>query len=140
MNSLELDLQRYNTLCYIAANANQVALQRKTRTADGGGGQSASSAAQTAQWVRLISRADPPAKSGDGQAVTASWILMMRWDANVKFGDTFSINGGKFEVVSVAQTNDYETLAMCELRGGGQSAAEQSAALTPGLADPFWAV
>lgn len=112
-SAAELRILRFNTVAFIEADPRTVVLTRYPRVPNGAGGsRPGTPAPQPAQVMRVIpvesSRAVERV-SVDGATVTPSWVLMGRWDANMKRGDRFPLQDGTTgELVYVHEKHDYE--------------------------------
>jgi hypothetical protein len=60
----------------------------------------------------------PERRSLDGQAIVPEFLLVGRWDADVRRGDWFFIDGIKYEVIFIHEPrNGYEVTAEVAYRG-----------------------
>jgi hypothetical protein len=108
----ELELQRQLTLAFIAADSFSVTLMRSTLTANNSGGYKRSAPTPLApQTMRLIPSQDGSIErlTADGVAVSPSYMLMGRWDADMRRWDRFTLGGAEYEVVFINQNTQYET-------------------------------
>lgn len=118
----ETDAQRRQTKAFIDAEPTDIRLQRAELTPNGAGGTRIGAASPLPpQTVRLLI---PTITSGqgerqllDGEAVAIDYVLLGEWDADVKRGDWFYLNGVKYEIVSTRPTSDYEIKAEVTNRG-----------------------
>ena len=103
MNPLELQIHRDNTAAFIAADPVTLLLRRKVKVPIADGGYSSS-------WVplfdtevfRLIPLSDinPQVQTIDGVQLVTTYVLLGTWDADMKRGDRFTLNGADFQIVS----------------------------------------
>lgn len=120
--SAELKAQRRQTDAFIKANPTSVILSRAESVPNGAGGfRQGAPSALTPQEFRFI---EPGASYGqgeaqllDGEMVRVDWILLGRYDADLKRGDWFYKDGIKYEVVTVRSTGNYEVKAEVTNRG-----------------------
>lgn len=108
----ELEIQRQLTLAFIAADSRSIVLSRSTITANNSGGYKRGTPVPlAAQTMRLIPSQDGSIErlTADGVAVSPSYMLMGRWDADLQRWDRFMLDGTEYEVVFVNQNTQYET-------------------------------
>lgn len=107
----ELAAMRLQTTAFIAADEDEVVLNRRTRTANGSGGYVLTApAALPSQAGRLIplQPGGPQRHTLDGKLVDPGYHLLMDWGADMLRGDLFTVHGRRYEVVFVAENKDYE--------------------------------
>lgn len=115
-----LDVKRKNALAYIASDPTDIAFKPRERTSDGSGGYTWSDPALlTAQSFRLITSGNIAVvrTSVDGKSVTPDILIMGPWDAQVKEGWEFLVDGRKHEVVYVLPDVKHCVLAEVIRRG-----------------------
>lgn len=111
---------RKQTTDFIGYNPKSVQLQRKTTTADGAGGVKYTINTLTAQTFRQITQ---PTSTGvfrrtiDGQEVNPEFVLLGEYNADIKFGDWYYVDGAKYEIVYVRDDRRYETWGEVAYRG-----------------------
>jgi hypothetical protein len=118
----ELALQRRLTRRFIEADSLTVVLMRSVPVSDGEGGTVRGvPTALPAQVMRLIPLQDGADEqlTADGLQVSPSYMLMGVWDADMDRWDQFTVDGKRYEVVSVNQNLQYETKGEVAYRGGG---------------------
>jgi hypothetical protein len=111
IEAAELAVQRNLTAAFIAADWMMVALERRTRTADGEGGYLEGPAVPlAAQRMRLIPRQDGSVErmTADGKVVLPAYSLMGSHDADMERWDEFEVNGHRYQVVFINQNRQYE--------------------------------
>ena len=118
IEEVERDIQRENTERFIAADAFQCFLYRRTATADGAGGYELSDtgAMQWPQAMRLVpsdsgTLATAEHEDATGTHVTPTHVLLGTHDANVERWDTFVHNGRSFQVLYVEENAQYQKKA-----------------------------
>ena len=104
----------FNTL--INRDASSIVLARNTAVSDSAGGATATTANVTAQTFRLAALPRPQGALTDtGEVVTTSAMLIGTYNADIKPGDTFTLDGRNYEVVYV-RAYDWKTEADLVLR------------------------
>jgi hypothetical protein len=111
-NATELSAMRDQTRAFIAADQDEVVLNRRTRGPNGSGGYVLTTGpALPSQPGRLI-----PLQPGgqqrhtlDGKLVDPAYHLLMDWNADMRRGDLFVIHGRRYELVFVTENQSYET-------------------------------
>jgi hypothetical protein len=66
-----------------------------------------------------MKRRTSPSQSNivEGTVTVAQYVLVGRWDADVKKGDEFEIDGARYKVDSVEPGRSYRTLAVLTYSG-----------------------
>lgn len=116
----ELAVQRRVTTAFIRSDAQQITLYRTARLDDGAGGfEMASPAPLSAQTMRYIPGIDAPTREtvADGRRQDPEGFLLAQWDADMQVGDTFTMNGARYEVQSLGENQQYERKGRCIYRG-----------------------
>jgi hypothetical protein len=117
---MELAVQRKLTAAFIAADSLQLALLRTPAVPDGAGGvRSGPTQTLPAQTLRLIPLGDGAQErfTRDGVAVTPSYMLMGKHDADIQRFDEFTLDGRRYQVVFVNQNQQYEVKGEVAYRG-----------------------
>ena len=121
---VEVLVQRRQTVAYLAApEAREIVLTRptpKVRTAGGGRtkGTPLDLAPQTFRVVPIKRRVTPSQSNiVEGTVTVNQYVLVGRWDADVKKDDEFELDGGRYKVDSVEPGRQYRTLAILTFRG-----------------------
>ena len=124
LNWKELRLLRKQTAQFIAANQVDLALHRPVFNDDGAGGiERDDDQVLSAQAMRLIQQAagrfSLERRTLDGQTVTPNYVLMAKYDADMKPGDTFTMGDPDkyYEVVWVREDRRYKTEGEVVYRG-----------------------
>ena len=125
LNWKELRVLRKQTGQFIAANQLDLELHRPTYTSDGAGGQEqGDDTVLSAQAMRLIQQAagrfSLEERTIDGQTVTPDYVLMGKYDADMKAGDTFTLGAEPdkyYEIVFVREDRRYECIGEVTYRG-----------------------
>lgn len=100
----ELAVQRQLSVAFIAADAQTIVLQRRTRTPDGAGGVTVGEPVpQAPQTFRLLPQEDGATArtNADGEAATPEYMLMGYWDCNMARFDEFAIGARRFQIVYI---------------------------------------
>lgn len=100
----ELKVQRRLSAEFIAADAREIVLTRRTRTPDGAGGAVPGTAVdQEPQTFRLLPQEDGATARtiADGESATPEYILQGRWDCNMERFDEFVIDGRRFQIIYI---------------------------------------
>jgi hypothetical protein len=108
----ELAVERDLTTAFIAADQDEVVLNRFTRAPNGSGGYTLTGpAALPSQPGRLIplQAGGPERLTLDGKVVEPAYHLLMDWGADMQRGDRFVVHGRRYEVVFVNENKAYET-------------------------------
>lgn len=122
MSTQEKIALRRQTSAFIAADPTSIIFSRAEMVPNGAGGSRLDAPSTVSpQTVKM----QAPSTSGsqgernllDGQVVQVDYVLVCEWDADVKRGDWFYLNGVKYEVVTVRSTADYEIKAEVTNRG-----------------------
>lgn len=122
VSPLEAAVQRVITKGFISANLVVISLSRPTLVDDGAGGKTMTWISLPPQNFRII----PQGGSGilrtvDGKELSPEFVLVGYWDADVKKGDRFVIDGVTHEVIWIlpdsAMSSSYETKAEVVSRG-----------------------
>ena len=115
-----LDAKRRNAAAYIMTEPTSVAVVPRERTPDGSGGWVWTDPAPLdPQVVRVIT----PGQTGverhtvDGRAVSPTLFIMGSWDANIKSGYTFDLDGDPCEIVFVLPDIQHCVMAEAIKRG-----------------------
>ncbi len=120
ISPVELSVQRALTKAFIRADEKEVVLSRRARVDDGAGGIVLGDAVPLApQLLRLIPLGDGAQErlTADGKSVTPSYMLMGEHTADMQRGDTFTVNGRRYELVFVNENRQYEIKAEVVYRG-----------------------
>jgi hypothetical protein len=116
----ELEIQRDLTRSFIAADSLSLALTRTPKVSDGAGGlKNGTPATLTAQTLRLnpLQDAVQSRTTADGKQVLPQYMLMGEYNADLDRGDTFTVDGRRYEVVFVLQNKQYQVKAEVYYRG-----------------------
>jgi len=116
----ELTAMRAQTVGFIAADLESVVLVPHTRTPNGSGGyKTASGLPRSPQNMRLIPISTTAFERStlDGEAVVPQFILLGEWDCEMTRGDTFVVDGKRYEIVHIQEKRDYQTKGETVLRG-----------------------
>jgi hypothetical protein len=101
----ELKSQRKLTYAFIAADAIEVTLVRRTRTPDGAGGiETGPPVEQEPQRFRLLPQEDGATArtNADGESATPEYMLQGYWDCNMERFDEFVLEDGRrFQIVYI---------------------------------------
>jgi hypothetical protein len=113
ISATELALQRALTAYFIAADSLSVALTRNTKVPTAAGGYKAVSTVLPVQTVRMIPLGDGAAErlTADGKQVSPQYMLQGQWDADFARGDTFTLDGRRYELVFINQNVQYQVKA-----------------------------
>lgn len=104
MEIIELEMRRQSTTDFIVAEPFSIVLSRRPLIPDGAGGfKRGPAVALPGQVARLVqSNNQLPLKSTvDGREVQPEFLLVGEWDADVLAGDTFTLDGTRYEVLFV---------------------------------------
>lgn len=110
-NATELGAMRDQTRAFIAADQDEVVLNRRERFPDGSGGYKlAAPTTLPSQPGRLIplQAGGPERHTLDGKVVEPGYHLLMDWGADMHRGDLFVIHGRRYEVVFVVENQSYQ--------------------------------
>lgn len=118
-NVNELTIQRKNTVAYIEAAFSDIVLHRRIPHKNERGGADITPTVLAPQRMRVlhgyVGRRLQQAKPADitlGYVPFAKDVLIARWDADVRPGDWFDLNGIEFTVSFVFDNNrEFELLA-----------------------------
>lgn len=111
---------RKQTKAFIDEEPRSIALQRKDITPDGEGGVQHTILSLPAQIFNLITQATSAQvarRTMDGEEVFPEFVLLGEYNADMKNGDWFLIDGIKYEVVYVRLERRYETWGEVAYRG-----------------------
>jgi hypothetical protein len=100
----ELKAQQRISLAFIAADARDVILLRRTRTDDGAGGIVVGEPVPVpAQRLRLLPQEDGATErtTAEGESATPQYMLMGPADADMERYDEFELDGIRYEVVYI---------------------------------------
>lgn len=111
MDAAELELQEGITRAFILADAEDIALQRQTKVADGAGGFTFIYTAIAEQTFRMLPQSDqvPEIADSNGRLAMPEWVLLGEAGCDMKRYDRFTWRGFQWEIVQVHQKPDYET-------------------------------
>jgi hypothetical protein len=115
-----LTYKRNNAMAYIASDPTVIAFVPRERVSDNAGGFTwTSPTALDPQGFRLITNGNTSIvrTSVDGKSVTPDILIMGPWDALVKEGWEFTVDGRKHEVVYVLPDVKHCVLAEVVRRG-----------------------
>lgn len=104
LRAAELAVQRKQTRAFIAADAVEVELTRRTRTDDGAGGVEVGNATLLGpQRFRLIPQEDGATArvTAEGETATPEYILMGDSDVDVARWDEFVLGERRYQVVYI---------------------------------------
>lgn len=116
----DLSILRKQTKDFIAANPSDIVVQRIDTVADGSGGVKKTLAPLPAQTLRLIKRNTSTAvfrRTIDGQEVQPDFVVLGEYDADMRTGDWFFMDGIKYEFVYVQADRRYEAWGEVIYRG-----------------------
>ena len=117
----ELESKRRNTSEYIARDpaAKLLPLSREDLVWEGGSFNRANLQSLRAQRMLLLATNQqlPERRTVEGQTVTPEYVLLGSWDADIRNGDWFYVDGVKYEVVFVHPDRSYQTKAEVVYRG-----------------------
>lgn len=116
----ELTAQRRTTEAFIRADGEVVILERSTFVSDGAGGSVRGAPAPLQpQFMRLIPLQDgsPEQMTADGEAISPSYMLLGKHDADMERWDRFTRDGERYEVVSVNSNRQYECKGLVVYHG-----------------------
>jgi hypothetical protein len=112
-NPIELSVQRQNTVAFIEADPLEIQLNRSTKTPNGSGGYTTTSAAPVGglQRMRLIPQQGPLPEqiTADGQRVIPQYVLMGTYQADMQRWDEFLLDGKRYQITDVQHNRQYET-------------------------------
>jgi hypothetical protein len=108
----ELAAQRRLTAMFIEADALEIQLLRPTEQPNGAGGVTKGDPAPVGglQRMRLIPLSDGAEErmTADGRAVKPGYKLLGTHLADMQRGDTFELNGTRYEIVFISENKQYE--------------------------------
>lgn len=111
LSAVELELQTAATRAFILADAEEIALVRRTKTSDGAGGFSWSVVGTLVeQTARLVPQSDrvPEIVGSDGRSARPEWVIMMEPGADIARYDQFVWRGNTWEIAQLHAKPDYE--------------------------------
>lgn len=113
MRASETRMQRVNTRAFVNAASVIVVLHPNGRIPDGAGGFILSGGAdRPAQELRLLPQnVGTVVTTADGVERTSEYVLLGNYDAEMEVGDTFLVDGVKYEIASIFPFNAYERKA-----------------------------
>lgn len=122
-NPVEVLVQRRQTEAYLKAEPQMIALSRPTPKVKTAAGGKVDGVADTLdpQMFRVVpfKRRVTESESNivEGTVTVSTYVLVGRWDADVKKDDEFVLPDGRYKVESVEPGKSYRTLAILEYRG-----------------------
>lgn len=123
-NIAETAANRKQTTAFMGFDPIAVVLQHADIISTPSGGKlkgpAMSRVSQTARLLPVGQGLTAPVREMlDGESVSATFVLLLSWDAVIERGDWFYLNGLKYEVVWVPDTVDRTYQVKCEvaLRG-----------------------
>jgi hypothetical protein len=120
-SAVELVVQRRNTLEMLSRDSSLIILNREEKISDGGAGyvfgHPVSLPVARFKMVTPTTQL-PERRSLDGQAVVPEFELIGHWNADVRRGDWYFLDGVKYEVIFIHEPrNGYEVTAEVAYRG-----------------------
>ncbi|QNJ55327.1 head-to-tail stopper [Gordonia phage LittleFella] len=114
-----LKILRDGTTWFIDQDATQVQFRRSQASVGPGGGRiKGTPVTLPALRVKLIHQGGNGISNGEGGRDTAyDYVIVADWDADIKKGDEFTIEGQKFIVESLDPFNGYEVKAYARQHG-----------------------
>jgi hypothetical protein len=124
--SIEQDVNRANTIAFIAARPSSIVLIPSVRTKTASGGtRSTDGTKRAAQTLRLVEQTtsanNTPGRlpAGDGHEKRVSWLLLGAWDAVMDVGDRWTdASGAGYQIEELLPYNGYERRARVMAYGG----------------------
>jgi hypothetical protein len=119
-SNVEVEVLRVNTKAYIDAAPTSIIISRAMWVSDGSGGRIPGTPTELEPQrvaFHAAALALPVRRTLDGIEITPEYLLLGTWDADIERGDTFFVDGVKYEVAFVQPDRSYEVRAEVVYRG-----------------------